>query len=273
VTSPRARVVVATYEQLPLLRLALRGYLRQTARDFSLVVADDGSGDDTARFLEGFALEAAAGGIPFAHLRHEHRGFRKTVILNEAVRRAAGEGLLVFTDGDCIPPASFVERHLAAHAPLSFHVAGAVRLSEEASARLTEADVDEGRFESLVTAADRRDLARRARKSRWGVRLRLPSRPKVLGLNMAFDRVLFEALNGFDERFLGVSHGPEDSEIRDRAMRHRPRPRVRVLYGENDVFHLWHGRTPGARGRNRPYAGFDRPVRCRKGLVDETAGA
>ena len=36
-------------------------------------------------------------------------------------------------------------------------------------------------------------------------------------LNFAMDRGLFEALNGFDERFVGW--GYEDSDLRDRAMR------------------------------------------------------
>jgi GT2 family glycosyltransferase len=262
---PRARVIVSAYERLDLLRLALRGYLRQSTRDFSLVVADDGSGPVTRAFVDAFGHEAEAAGIPFEHHWQEDRGFRKTRILNTAVRSHRGEPLLVFSDGDCLPPARFVERHLAAHAPLSFHVGGAVRLSREASEGLTEADVDAGRFERLVTAADRRDLARRARKSRWGVFLRRSRRPKCVGLNMAFDRTLLEAINGFDERFEGW--GLEDSDLRDRAMRHRPRPAVRVLYGENDVFHLWHPVTPGQISNNREYYETARPVRCEAGLV------
>ncbi|MFV1959197.1 MAG: glycosyltransferase [Planctomycetota bacterium] len=262
--APRARVVVATYEQLPLLRRALRGYLRQTTNDFSLVVADDGSGAETRAFLQAFAREAAARDIPFEHVWHEDDGFRKTLILNEAVRRGKGEELLLFSDGDCIPPARFVEAHLAVHEPHSFHVGGAVRLDEETSARLTEEDVDAGRFETLITDRDRADLRRRARKSRWGTLLRRKNRPKVLGLNMAFDLGLFESLNGFDELFVG--YGYEDSDLRDRAMRHRPRPRVEVLYGTMDVFHLWHPRRAGGREPNRAYYALRRPVRCERGL-------
>lgn len=261
---PHVRVIVAAYEQLPALRLALRGYLRQTTRDFSLVVADDGSKDDTRAWLEAFAEQARAAGIAFEHHWQEDRGFRKTRILNHCVRQATDETLYLFSDGDCIPPARFVERHAAAHEPQSFHVGGAVRLDAEASAAIDEAAVDRGDFEALIQPSDRRDLARRARKSRWGTWLRRKNRPKVLGLNMAFDRELFEALNGFDERFEG--YGYEDSDLRDRAMRHRPRPVVKVLYGTNDVFHLWHPAIPGGREPNRAYYRMDRPVRCAKGL-------
>lgn len=264
--APRARVIVSAYNQLPELRRALRGFLRQSTRDFGLVVADDGSTDGTAEFLASFAGEIEGQGIPFEHVWQEDRGRRKTRILNEAVRRAGEERLLLFTDGDCIPPQHFVERHLAVHEPRSFHVGGAYRLSRAVSEALTEADVDSGAFEVLKTRDQERDLSERSRKSRWGVWLRRPRRPKVLGLNMAFDRALFSELNGFDERF-GESGLGDDTDMRDRAMRTRPRPRVKLLYGRNDVFHLWHPKI--VKSDDRSYYRLSRPVRCRWGLVRE----
>jgi GT2 family glycosyltransferase len=263
--SPRARVIIATYNQVPLLRLVLRGYLRQTTNDFSLVLADDGSGPDQAAFLRTIEPEFVARGIRFEHVWHEDLGWRKNKIMNEAVRCAGDEALLIFTDGDCIPPPYFIERHLEVHEPLSFHVAGAFYLSEEISKRLTEADVDAGAYEGLGTPRDWKVLRKKARKSRWGTLVRRRNRPKVLGLNMAFDRKLFENLNGFDERFMRPYLG-EDSDLRDRAIRHRPRPRVKVLYTVNDVYHLWHTRGPRSRQENRPYYRQKRPVRCVMGL-------
>ena len=259
------RVVVAAYQQAAFLRRTLRGWLRQTDPGFALTVADDGSGPETADVVAAFASEAAGQGLVVDHVWHEDRGFRKNRILNEAIRCDGSSSLFVFTDGDCIPPARFVERHRAAHAPWTFAVGGAVRLGPAESAPLDEAAIDAGRHEGLATAADRRDLARRARKSRWGVRLRRRNRPKILGLNMAFGRDLLEALNGFDERFVTWGLG-EDSDLRDRAMRLRPRPHVAVLYGTNDVVHLWHPPAPGGRAASRAYYDTPRPVRCIVGL-------
>ena len=104
--------------------------------------------------------------------------------MNEAVRRAGDETLLIFSDADCIPPAEFVARHLEAHEPWSFHVAGAFRLPQDVSESLTEEDVDAGRFEGLGSPKDWKILRARARKSRWGTLLRRRHRPKVYGLNM-----------------------------------------------------------------------------------------
>lgn len=256
--------MLATYNQVPYLRRALRGYLRQTVTDFHLTVADDGSREDTRALLEAMAPEFAARGIGFQHVWHEDDGFRKCRILNEAVRQSPAAPLLIFSDGDCVPPAHFVARHLAVHAPMSFHVAGAYRLTREQSEAIDEAVVAAGAYEGLGSPANERELAKRRRKSIWGTRLRRRNRPKILGLNFAMDRGLFEALNGFDEAFADWGVG-EDSDMRDRAMRLRPRPRVQVLYGTNDVYHLWHPVSKDL-SRSRARRQLARPIRCEQGL-------
>ena len=265
---PHTLVVVTTYNQLSLLRRAIRGWLRQTTRDFHLVVADDGSRPDTGEFLRAFAPEFEARGIGFEHVWQEDAGFRRARVLNEGVRHGPRSPLLVFTDADCIPPAAFVERHVAVHEPWSFHVGGAYRLSREESEQITEADVDSGAYEALRPAESVRLLARKRRQSIWGTRVGRRHRPKVLGLNIGMDRALFEQINGFDERF--VHWGLEDSDLRDRAMRLRPKPKVKVLYAENDVVHLWHPvNSTGADGRakSKEYYRLKRPTRCELGLV------
>jgi glycosyltransferase involved in cell wall biosynthesis len=258
----RARVVVTTYERLPLLRLALAAWSRQTCRDFALSVADDGSGEETRAYVAAFAATAP---FPVEHVWWENRGFRRAGILNEAVRRSAGEALLLFTDGDCVPPATFLERHLAMHGPRTFAVGGAKKLDRTTSAGVTEAVVAAGGHEGLGSLADRVDLAWKGWKSRIGVALRRPRRPKVVGLNIGIDRTLFEEVNGYDEAFVG--YGLEDSDLRDRVMATRPRPAVRIAYGRNDTIHLWHPPAATAGQKvNLPYYATVRPTRCVQGL-------
>ena len=48
----RLSVVLSTYNAPSLLERVLAGYARQTHRDFEVVVADDGSGPDTAELIE-----------------------------------------------------------------------------------------------------------------------------------------------------------------------------------------------------------------------------
>lgn len=263
---PRARVVLATYNQAEFLPRVLLGYLRQTSTDFCLAIADDGSGPEARGVIEEFWPEFEAKSIGFEHIWHEDTGWHKNAIMNEAVRREGDEALLIFSDGDCIPPAHFVARHIEAHESWSFHVAGCFRLSEAASLSVSEAKVEAGTFETLGSPEDFRTLEKKKRQSRWGTLVQRRNRPKIIGLNMAVDRELFESINGFDEVFAWPYFG-EDSDLRDRLMRQRPRPKVKVLYTRNDVFHLHHPTTPVRREDNREYYRRKRPVRCVKGLV------
>jgi GT2 family glycosyltransferase len=261
----RARVLVTTFERLPWLRLALAAWARQTFRDFTLTVADDGSGPETTEFVRTFAASAP---FPVDHVWWKNEGFRRAAILNEAVRRSQGEPLLLFTDGDCVPPARFLEKHVRVHGPRTFAVGGAVKLARAPSERLDEAAIGAGAHERLGTFLDRFELRRKRWKSVVGVALRRRRRPKVVGLNVGIDRALFEEVNGYDESFVG--YGLEDSDLRDRVMATRPRPVVRILYGSNDTVHLWHppAETAG-RHVNLAYYEQDRPVRCVHGLRDE----
>jgi len=267
-TVARARVVVTTFERLPWLRLAMRGWLRQTWRDFALTVADDGSGPETRAFVESFARSAP---FPVDHVWLEHQGYRRATILNEAVRRSRGEPLLLFTDGDCVPPADFLEGHVRAHSPRSFAVGGAYRLGKRASARVSEADVDAGRVDAMRPFGERLALLRKRWKSVAGLWFQRSDRPKIVGLNVGIDRALFDEVNGFDESFVG--YGLEDTDLRDRVMATNPRPLVRVLFGRNDTRHLWHLPVESAGLKvNRPYyRRTDRPVRCRHGLSLDAA--
>jgi hypothetical protein len=54
-------------------------------------------------------------------------------------------------------------------------------------------------------------------------------------------------------------------------MRHRPRPRVKVLYARNDVVHLWHPSGTNQRARSEVYYRTRRPVRCVRGLRQASA--
>ena len=141
-------------------------------------------------------------------------------------------------------------------------------LSRDASETLTSADVDVGHHERLGRMAHRWKQVRRAWKSRFGLWLRRPHRPKVHGANLGIDRALFEEVNGYDESFVG--YGLEDSDLRDRVMSLRPRPVVRILYGKNDTVHVWHPPSPTAgRHLNKTYYETARPARCVVGLADE----
>lgn len=138
----RVSVILSTYNQPEWLRKTLWGYARQTHPDFEVVVADDGSGEETR------AAMAEAGrkypDLPLRHVWHEDRGYRKCVILNRGILAAEGE-YLIFSDADCIPRRDFVATHARLAEPGTFLSGGAVRLPRDVSEAITEEDVAAGR--------------------------------------------------------------------------------------------------------------------------------
>ena len=171
----RLSVIVSTYNKPHFLERVLWGYAVQTDRDFELVVADDGSGPETAELIRRVRGES---GMELVHVWHEDRGFRKTEILNRAIVAARGDYLL-FTDGDCIPRRDVVEVHRALARPGRYLAGGYLKLPAGVSERIGVEDVTSGRVSEL-----RWLWARGWRPGRRA--LRLVRSPKLAAL---FDRI------------------------------------------------------------------------------------
>jgi glycosyltransferase involved in cell wall biosynthesis len=213
----RVSVVLSTYNQPEWLRKALWGYAAQTYADFEIVVADDGSREDTARVLDEIAARHPR--LDLHHVWHSDRGFRKTIILNRAVLASRGE-YVIFSDGDCIPRRDFIATHVRLAEPDRFLSGGAVWLPRGMSEAITEADVVAGRV------FDRRWLS----GAGFGAgrhRLRLlggSAWPRVLdalsptgatwnGHNASTWRDAIVRVNGFDNE---LAYGGEDREFGQR---------------------------------------------------------
>jgi len=147
----RASVIITTYNQPDQLEKVLWGYASQTHRDFELIVADDGSGPETAEVID---RVAAASALDVIHIRHDHRGFRKTEILNRAILVASSE-YLIFSDGDCIPRDDFVAMHTRLAEPGRFLSGGYLKLPRDVSASIQVDDVRSGAVTSSAWLRER----------------------------------------------------------------------------------------------------------------------
>jgi glycosyltransferase involved in cell wall biosynthesis len=231
-------VIVSTYERPDALLAVLRGLSRQSDRNFEIVVADDGSGPATGDVIAQWASRL---GVPLAHARHEHAGFRAAEIRNRAIAQSRG-AYCIFIDGDCIPRADFIAQHRKL-AELGWFVAGNRILLSEAMTRAVLADGLEPEAWGLpALLRHRRDginrLApamhlplgplRKAEPKRWeGART----------CNLAVARADLDRVDGFDASYNGW--GLEDSDLAIRLIHAGVRRKDgRFATG---VFHLWHG--------------------------------
>jgi glycosyltransferase involved in cell wall biosynthesis len=138
-------VIISTYNRPEFLDKVLRGYRTQTDRDFELIIADDGSDEETADLISSVR---EASGMRIMHVWHEHRGFRKSVILNRCILAARTEHLL-FTDGDCIPRSDLIEVHRSLSQPGKYISGGYLKLPDKLSSAITMDDIDSGRVTQL----------------------------------------------------------------------------------------------------------------------------
>lgn len=245
--SLRIAVIVTTYNRPDALAAVLEGFLAQTDANFEVLVADDGSTGDTAQVVKDFQRRAS---FPVVHVWQEDDGFRAAAIRNRALA-ASGADYIIFTDGDCIPPADFVARHRALSEPGCFLSGNRLLLSEAFTRRLLREKIPVHSWgaSDWLLARVRGDVNRllpllRLPDVAW-MRKRAPNRwqgAKTCNLS-AFRQDLLR-VNGLDESYTGW--GQEDSDLVVRLIRaglvnksaRFSAPVLHLWHKENDRSHL-----------------------------------
>lgn len=236
---PRISVIVATYETPQLLHSALVGFAEQSRKDFEIIVADDGSSDDTRTIIEAFARSST---FPATHCWHPDRGFRKTVILNRAIEKARGD-YLIFCDGDCIPRSDFVDTHITNARPGRFLSGGVEYLTKTATNAITDQTIKtQALFDPVWLSKNREKPAIFGKVNRSAlvqelVRHFSTTAPTFNGHNASAWKKDILSVNGFDER---MAYGGLDRELGERLGNYGIRGKS-VRY-DAILVHQWHER-------------------------------
>ncbi len=255
-SAPKISLIISTYESPAALEKVLQGVASQSQRPEEVLLADDGSGPVTRAMIEGWQTR-----LGLRHIWHEDRGFRKTIILNQALAAASGD-YIVLLDGDCVPHRDFIRDH-AALAEKNFWVQGRRCFVQEES--VPEFEI--GRTPIGLWCLQ-------GRVTGWGKAFRLPfpvvkrnqKHRGIIGCNMGFWREDLVAVNGFDEDYIGW--GREDSDLGARLY-HLGRTR-KFIYGWAIIYHLNHAPL----SRARVAAGeqtlaetiASKKIRCQRGM-------
>ncbi len=260
-------ILVTTFQRPRHLALALESIAlqRHVPRDFEIIVSDDGSDDETPRVVAAFAATAD---VPVRFTTQPHAGFRLARVRNNAARLARGD-YLVFIDGDCLLPRHHLAVHRRRRRPGAALLGFCGWLSEEASRLLVPDNLAVTHLAGLLQPAEHRRLARRHRRARWHLATRHPTKPRLAGGDFGVWRGDFEAVNGFDERFVGWGQEDDDLGLRLKAAG----VQLESVLDETQSLHVWHPTDPSATPRWRDGANvsyFSRRGRltaCREGLV------
>ena len=233
-------VILATYNQPHWLERVLWGYAVQTHADFEIVIADDGSGPETAEVIERVRSTSP---LRITHVWHEDRGFRKSEILNRGIL-ATDAQYLIFSDGDCIPRNDLVAAHARHAAPGRFLSGGYLKLPASVSELITLEDIRSGRVADIAWLRrmgwhpGRRAL-RLTRSPRLAAVLDAvtPMAPTWNGHNASTWRDALIAANGFD---LDMPYGGQDRALGERLV--NLGLRGRQIRHRAPCMHLDHGR-------------------------------
>ena len=241
----RTAVIVTTYNRPDALEMVLAGYEAQRDAEFELLIADDGSSDDTRRVFEAFKSRAM---FPVIHVWHEDLGFRAAAIRNRALAATRAD-YIVFSDGDCVPGQHFVAQHQRL-AERGWFVAGnRVLLSASFTGRALHdgLPLHTWGIGAWMGAWVRQDI------NRWLPIMRLPdlylrkAAPQrwqgVKTCNLAAWRDDLVRVNGLDETYSGW--GLEDSDLVIRLL-HAGVQHKSARFAA-PVFHLWHAENDRSR--------------------------
>ncbi len=233
-------VIMATYNSPRWLEKVLWGYSVQDHRDFEIIIADDGSSDDTRALIDRMREET---GLGLHHVWQEDKGFRKCRILNKAILRA-GSPYLVFTDGDCIPRRDFLAVHATEAEPGRYLSGSYNKLPASTSEAITREDILSQRcfdvrwLKAHGLKRGRKNSKLRASHAAARILNRLTvTRCNFKGSNGSAWRDDVLRINGFDER---MSWGGLDREFGVRLINAGVRPK-HVRYNAI-VIHLDHPR-------------------------------
>lgn len=227
----KVSLIISTYNWPEALKLCLKTVLHQTQYPYEVIIADDGSTEETSDMIKELQPSFQ---IPLIHVWHEDKGFRKTIIMNKAIKAATGD-YIIQIDGDILIHPYFIEDHLSVAEP-GYFVRG-------------------GR--SLINALKTKFFLRRIKFQPQKYNLiksnnkfnsfRIPFLSKlfsgtsddvthVKGCNMAYWKQDFIAVNGYNNDINGWGH--EDIELAIRL--HNSGVKMKKIKLKAIAYHLHH---------------------------------
>jgi glycosyltransferase involved in cell wall biosynthesis len=223
-------IIISTYNSPDWLAKVLFGYNNQSYRQFEIVIADDGSKQETFDLIETIKKEVF---YPIVHVWHEDNGFQKASILNKAIAQAKGD-YIIQADGDCILHPYFVKDHFDMAKENTYVFGSRVNILEEALDSVFKQQ--KTNFSAFSKGIKNRTRALRIPFLSRFYKPETTISRKFRGCNTSFFKKDFIAVNGYDENFKGW--GREDSELMTRF--HNNGILAQRIRYRGIVYHIFH---------------------------------
>jgi glycosyltransferase involved in cell wall biosynthesis len=225
----RCSLIISTYNQPEFLNFAIQSALEQSRLPDEIIIADDGSTDETKQLIDGWKTKSP---VLLKHIRQEDIGFRAARNRNNGIAASTGD-FLVFLDGDCFLHKNYIADYLS-FAEANRFVCG------------TRVNIKAKRRDYIFRTGDRRISV-----FSWGTSKKLHAircrflamfRKKggMAGASFAAWRSDLERVNGFNEFF--TQYGGEDEDIAIRLKKDGAAMKKMVHWGI--AYHFDHPKKP-----------------------------
>lgn len=227
-------LIIATYNWEEALELSLLSLVNQKEMPFEVIIADDGSRNETKELIDKYRAKIK---VPLYHVWHKDEGFRLAEIRNKAIAKSNGD-YIVQIDGDIIMHQYFIKDHRMFAEKKAFVRASRIYLNETFSQELM---LNKSISINLLTKGVSNKTSALRIPFLWKMfaenyKIKGDELWEIHGCNMAFWKEDAIKVNGYNESFFGW--GPEDKEFVARLLNSGCKKRFLKLGGI--AYHIHH---------------------------------
>lgn len=224
-------LIIVTYNRPDALEVILNSILRQTEILHEVIIADDGSDEETSEVIIKYQKSFPC---KLKHVWHKDKGFRAAKIRNKAIKKSTGD-CLFFSDGDLFFHPRFFQDLKRNIEPGIALIGSRVFLKKEATAKMLNNRKPENiSFFSSKTERNRLNSLRFSFAAKMMPTVHFSEKLRG-GLLCALKKEIV-AVNGWNEDFEGW--GKEDTELVARLWFNDIK--LKKLKFAGITYHLWH---------------------------------
>jgi glycosyltransferase involved in cell wall biosynthesis len=207
----KTTLLITTYNWPQALDITLRSVENQSVKPREIIIADDGSGEETRNLVKEWQAKSQ---IPIIHSWQEDDGFRAASSRNKAIAKAKGD-YIIMIDGDLVLHPKFIEDHIK-HSKLNQFTIGPRVLLKESYAKvlLSNKKITFSIASNKILANQKNLINNSFLSSLFSHQTK--SDKQVRSCNMACYKSDLIKVNGFNEDFIGW--GREDTELVNRLL-------------------------------------------------------
>lgn len=229
-TYPSCSLIASTYNWPEALELLLLSVLNQTVLPNEVIIADDGSREETKELIAHFQKKFP---IPLIHVWQEDEGFLLSTIRNKAIA-ISNYNYIIQIDGDIIMNKHFIEDHLRFVQKQHYLFGSRVNIQEKLLPELFSKKIID--FNPISNGIKKRGRTIRIPFLMNFAKSKDKRSRKLRGCNMSFWKDDFIKINGYNESIMGW--GMEDSEMIQRL--HNIGIKGKRLKFSGVAYHVYH---------------------------------